>query len=193
MAFSGFQSNEDKLKEAVKASRAYQKEYYIKNREQKLKYAKEYKEKHRDEINYKRRVSARLEGVSERKSLGLGILSSDKKNYNKLYHYEVKILQRLKERILAFQIVSGEIKPRCCVCGETNIYVLCINHKNGGGRKEFLKSSYRSFLSSIISRNRSVSDLDIRCQNCNILYEYERGYRKYHPDWEILYKDLTDV
>ena len=34
---------------------------------------------------------------------------------------------------------------------------------------------------------RAISDLDVRCYNCNILYEYEQGRRNLPLNWKELY------
>lgn len=61
----------------------------------------------------------------------------------------------------------------CINCGEDNILVLQINHLNGNAEKENGIKFYEHILDNI----RNTIDLDVRCANCNILYEYERGTR----------------
>ena len=72
----------------------------------------------------------------------------------------------------AIRILGG----KCLDCGLTDIRVLQVNHKNGGGRKEsrFGTDMYLA----IINGKRKTDDLDVRCANHNIIYEYERGSRK---------------
>lgn len=79
-----------------------------------------------------------------------------------------------KRAILA---LGGE----CVVCGETDLRILQINHLNGGGRKEMNNGrNSHYFYRDIINGTRTTDDLDVRCANCNILYEYEVGRRKEH-------------
>ena len=52
-----------------------------------------------------------------------------------------------------------ELGGKCVNCGETDIRVLQINHING----------------------RDNPEVDVRCANCNILYEYERGNLREWP------------
>lgn len=63
---------------------------------------------------------------------------------------------------------------KCKGCGNTDIRVLQINHLNGGGRKEVAGPL---FYARILSGERAIDDLDLRCANCNIIYEYEVGRR----------------
>jgi 5-methylcytosine-specific restriction endonuclease McrA len=80
----------------------------------------------------------------------------------------------VKRRKKVIAILGG----KCVRCGIDDWRVLQINHLNGGGTKE-LKSNYpEKMYIDIINGNRKTDDLDLRCANCNILYEYERGVRK---------------
>ncbi len=64
---------------------------------------------------------------------------------------------------------------KCVRCGETDRRVLQVNHLNGDGRE--VRYDRRGFVMSIVKGQRTLDDLDVRCANCNILYEYERGAR----------------
>lgn len=69
---------------------------------------------------------------------------------------------------------------KCVVCGITDIRVLQVNHLNGGGKKEFRNShnkDYTTFLRDVVRGVRGIEDLDLRCANHNVLYEYEVGRR----------------
>ncbi len=75
--------------------------------------------------------------------------------------------------------VIEKLGAACANCGEIDPRILQVNHLNGGGRRE-LENGTWNFLKKIIDGNRSIEDLDLRCANCNILYEYEVGRRR---DW----------
>ncbi len=77
-----------------------------------------------------------------------------------------------RRRSEALKLLGG----RCVNCGETDRRVLQINHINGAGRDETVGNSYK-FIKDILSGARKTDDLDVRCANCNVLYEYERGTR----------------
>jgi len=62
-------------------------------------------------------------------------------------------------------------------CGISDLRVLQVNHKNGGGTKERRETSSIPFYRSIVDGTRPRDDLDIRCANHNILYEYVSGKR----------------
>lgn len=83
-----------------------------------------------------------------------------------------------KLKLEALRIIGrGQLK--CVNCSISDIRVLTINHMKGGGSKEAKKSDWgwnRAY-KKIISGERPIDDLDLRCYNCQILYEYERGHR----------------
>jgi hypothetical protein len=80
----------------------------------------------------------------------------------KHFNYKLKALQR----------ISGLLVPHCIVCGTPDIRVLTINHKNGHSTE-----GKQYIYLSVASGKRKINDLDIRCYNCNILYEFEEGRR----------------
>jgi hypothetical protein len=90
------------------------------------------------------------------------------------------------DKLTALRTVSGLQNPKCCKCGKEDIRVLTINHLNGDGAKDRrgyrVCDTYRK-----IRHNRSVDDLEVRCYNCNILYEYEQGRRTLPLNWKELY------
>jgi len=101
-------------------------------------------------------------------------------------------IDRFKEKLNALRKVSTLNKPVCVNCGNDDIRVLTINHKNGDGAKERNISKHRmSRLSRDIQKGRTTSDLDVRCYNCNILYEYEQGRRNLPLNWKELYGTNT--
>ena len=69
----------------------------------------------------------------------------------------------------------NKLGGKCVACGIDDMRVLQINHVNGGGSGENLFGI--DMYSAIIKGTRSTADLDVRCANCNIIYEYESGRR----------------
>ena len=43
-----------------------------------------------------------------------------------------------------------------------------------------------------VNRGRDTNDLDVRCFNCNILYEFDRGKRG-PSNWKELYNNLLSI
>lgn len=84
-----------------------------------------------------------------------------------------RFFQNLKVKIL--EKLGG---AKCVKCGITDIRILTINHKNGGGTKERGITNSMKFWYAIRDGKRVTEDLDVRCFNCNFLYEYERGRLK---------------
>lgn len=74
-------------------------------------------------------------------------------------------------RIEAMKKISPEL--RCIICGCTIFEALEINHKNGGGNKEYRKQRHLYFYKAIISGRRKTDDLEIRCKVCNIVHLLE--------------------
>lgn len=86
-------------------------------------------------------------------------------------HYDAYLSQKI--HYLAIDKLGG----KCSQCGVLDKRLLQINHMNGGGIKE-LRPYPHGFYRRIVNGKRKTEDLDIRCANCNILYEYERGVRR---------------
>ena len=84
---------------------------------------------------------------------------------------ERKYYQSVRKKVINF------LGGTCVKCGENDIRVLQINHLDGGGKVETQQG--RHFLLRILDGRRSIQDLDIRCANCNLLYEFEVGRRQW--------------
>jgi len=84
---------------------------------------------------------------------------------------------RNRAKVNALTVLGG----KCVVCGEDDPRLLTVNHINGDGHKERQNpkrcqdglAMYRA----INQGKRDTDDLDVRCFNHNILYEYELGRR----------------
>jgi hypothetical protein len=92
---------------------------------------------------------------------------------------------RFLDKLEVLRKVSGLKNPECCSCSEKDMRILTINHKNGDGAKERLNRVCRTYRQ--IRLGRETEDLEVRCYNCNILYEYEQGRRNLPINWEELY------
>lgn len=97
-------------------------------------------------------------------------------------HKESRLAYGRKRRALLRYLVLEKIGLKCRRCGETDLRVLQINHKNGGGSNDFKQPHGRGRISvqlycAILNGTRLTDDLETLCANCNIIYEYERGYR----------------
>lgn len=64
-------------------------------------------------------------------------------------------------------LVLKALGAKCACCGETDVRVLVLNHL-------FAKEHKLSIgdMREILKQRLKV---DVRCQNCNIVYEYEKG------------------
>ena len=77
---------------------------------------------------------------------------------------------------------------KCVNCGCTIPEALEINHKDGGGRKEYHSGSagdrQKDMLFAILNESRSTNDLELRCKVCNILH-YVESIKKLPGKWTV--------
>lgn len=81
-----------------------------------------------------------------------------------------------KIRKSALNIISNN-QLFCIQCGDNDYASLEINHKYGGGKKEF--ASYKSpiyFYRDVVKGQRKTDDLEILCRKCNIKHAIEKGF-----------------
>lgn len=83
--------------------------------------------------------------------------------------------QRRRNYLLRLKVIKY-LGGKCVGCGETDWRVLQTNHINGGGRKESYKKGCVGIWKEIVNGERE-GDFDLRCANCNVRYEYEKGRR----------------
>lgn len=83
---------------------------------------------------------------------------------------------RWRKKLEVIELLGG----KCVNCGVSDVRILQVNHMNGDGAAERKTHfSHYKFINDILSGERSTSDLELRCANCNILHEFERGARWY--------------
>jgi hypothetical protein len=76
--------------------------------------------------------------------------------------------------------IFTRLDGQCIVCGANDRRVLQLNHKHGGGGGDNRAGRGGVYLlRRLLSGERDLGDFDLRCANCNILYEYEMGRRTY--------------
>lgn len=98
--------------------------------------------------------------------------------YRLEYYARNKDAHAERSRLLLYKYKSQVINKlggKCVNCGIDDIRVLQINHLDGDGGEERLYGM--NMYKVILDGSRDTDDLDIRCANCNIIYEYERGKR----------------
>lgn len=100
------------------------------------------------------------------------------RNHNILYEFEAgrrNVGSRgYNLRVSAIEKLAGE-HPTCAGCGNIDLRVLEINHLKGDGKKDWEKYGGRSRFHRAITDGtypaHGLKNLDIRCGNCNWLYE----------------------
>jgi hypothetical protein len=93
-------------------------------------------------------------------------------------HHAYYELSRAKLKVKHWKTKSavvGLLGGKCVNCGNTDIRVLQVNHKNHDGQKDPIQRSTTKFFTWILKGKIPREQFDLRCANCNILYEYESG------------------
>ena len=86
-----------------------------------------------------------------------------------------QIARRSYQKLRASIIIK--LGGKCVACGETDRRVLQINHRRGGGRKELEDGKADNLYRAIRNETVDLSQFDVRCANCNIIFEYEMARR----------------
>lgn len=122
---------------------------------------------------------------------GRKMVKTDKILYKK--YLEKNRIRTFSYKYKALQKVSGNKIPFCVSCKTKDIRILTINHKNCDGRLTKETGVYRgNFLIRIAYGKRKIDDLEVRCMNCNILYEYEVGRFKLPDKFQKIVKKLNN-
>jgi hypothetical protein len=102
-----------------------------------------------------------------------GKLSKSEKHYGRKNHLaeaiqDKEMEQRFERKMLELQEISGQRIPRCVICGTSDLRVLTINH---------------------LGDKNDHKNCDVRCINCNWIYEFERGRQSFNaPSLEKHFK-----
>lgn len=95
-----------------------------------------------------------------------------------------------KKRLQVLLIV-GKGNLMCVNCGCNKQEFLEINHKNGGGAKEYKHGNTHSkFCQQILSGDRSVDDLELLCRPCNVLHYLVKNFGE--TKHKIIWKGIQD-
>jgi hypothetical protein len=91
-------------------------------------------------------------------------------------HIDAQWRHRWKLKAKVIELLGG----KCVVCHSRDLRILTINHKKGHGKKETDLSGGRGqvFYRQILRGERSKEDLEVRCFNHNIIYDYEQGLKR---------------
>jgi len=98
--------------------------------------------------------------------------------------YYINLKERLREKNWQNKLkIIDLFGGKCVRCGESNPLVLQLNHINGGGKKEHIINPGAVLYKAILNGKRGMNGLDLRCANCNFIYEYKRGIRYCPPEY----------
>lgn len=93
---------------------------------------------------------------------------------NSLRHWEIRAK------------VMTKLGGQCVKCGIRDLRLLTINHLNGRNLR-LTRDLGHKFYYRILRGEQKTDDLEVRCYNCNILYEFEKGYRKVPEGFKVDY------
>ena len=141
----------------MKNTQEYNKEYYLKNKE---------------EINNKRKRPKKI--MTEEESL---FKKEKEKNRIREYNYKYYVTNGYskdytkKQRIEVIKLLGGE----CVVCKFDDIRALQIDHINGGGSDERKTMGFKgTFYSNVMnSVNNNENKYQLLCANCNWIKRFE--------------------
>jgi hypothetical protein len=158
------------------------------NGKQNKKYFSEYYFKNKERIQKRSKIKYQLDRNSPEKLLQIRKRCTEAtKRWRGRHPETVKNsakLQRRSRKIRAMRMI-GEVK--CCRCGCDEIDFLEVNHKNGGGCKEWRENKGR-ITDRILMGKRNTDGLEILCRVCNALDFLERKNKeaseKYKIYWE---------
>ena len=123
----------------------------------------------RDSREYTRQYTKRLK---RKQSLIEWYADADNRKNKQARYYAL-----LKKRV--FFRISGTIYPCCARCGCDDVRLLEINHKLGGGNKEYQKGKYSGkFYHDVATGKRLTDDLEILCKPCNGIHHLEIRFGK---------------
>jgi len=113
-------------------------------------YQRQYYRENHDQIRAKQRAY-RTQNIDK-------LRANDRESYHRQYWaWRREIFQRLGEK--------------CCRCGFSDSRALQIDHKNGGGSREWKARGWKH-LRTILE---NLNDYQILCANCNWIKRHERG------------------
>ena len=75
---------------------------------------------------------------------------------------------------------------KCNSCDVRDPRLLTFNHRKGQGKLDIPDPS---FPRKILDGRRSIEDLDLRCCNCQVLYEFEQGRRSIPDKFLVKFGD----
>jgi hypothetical protein len=131
-------------------------------------------------LEYKKKYSIKNSIKLAKKSKKWREDNSDKvREYKKIHPYHNtkennrKYNRKLHDRVIDF--LGGKcLNPNCAVIGGmTDKRCLDVNHIEFGGSQETKKIGTGQFYRNILLGKRKINDLEIRCSNCNRIYNWE--------------------
>lgn len=158
-------------------------EYYLRNREKKLMYAKEYSRKNKKQCrDYDKRYAKK-----NRERINAYYRTWYEKNKEAQHRRRRKYLTML--RFAALVYYSGD-PPNCACCSEKRLEFLSIDHIGGGGAKH-RRAMKSSSIYVWLKKYNYPKGFRVLCFNCNISIGIW-GYCPHHRN-EIAFEELRTI
>lgn len=100
---------------------------------------------------------------------------------------------RQERRLKVFDLLGG---PVCVNCGCDDVRALEINHKKGGGCKDYkdYKSAGTRLIDSIFFGHRNLEDFEVTCRVCNALHYMKlKGLTGWKVSWKCKHYDVEEI
>lgn len=150
--------------------RQWSRNWYIKNRERVLERSKRYETVNRERRRAQKKIYVQRPDVKKR------VAQASIAYYHQNSDYRSRQLQLTRERRALwrkkiFQLLGGE---QCSSCGFDDYRALQIDHKNGGGRREFQNNPHLIKPSQYFAHiEKNPTAYQILCANCNWIKRFE--------------------
>lgn len=131
--------------------------------------AKNYRERHKDEVEFKERMRVRSRVYYQQHKASIITNVKAYRSKNQQWYKEMHQRRRTELRLQVLShYTNGTLKCQCDDCNVIGQQFLTIEHINGGGRKDRLKygNNARNFYASIVQRG-FPKELTALCFNCN--------------------------
>ena len=158
-----------------KERRIKNRQYYLEHRDEWLKKGREYYRANHERILQRERLKYQANHDQ--------ILDRAKRYY---WDNREKIIEKVRQlKLRALQLISGLEIPRCNNCSCDTLEFLEINHKNGGGTRDYGMHGGNMYQAILWGRRtekgkiqRKTDDLEVLCRVCNSLHYLRLKYPK---------------
>lgn len=150
---------------------AYMRAWYQRNKSKVRERGRQYEKEHQKEIRQRKKAYMKLPHVRTH------VAALSLARYHAMPEYRKRQLIKTRERRIfwrkkIFDLLGGQ---HCCQCGFNDYRALQIDHKNGGGRKEFKSKPNLTKPNQYFTHiQKNIQDYQVLCSNCNWIKRFEK-------------------